>query len=226
MKSKGEIHIPDLKKYLKSSLFKDKEINTKQDWLVKAKSYLKYDNSSSVCRIALFIASHDTIADQDNPGLMKLGKNNSSPFLNLRSWVSDDFKDIEHRAPQEPDGSWDERLYDLNTKLYGSVGNLTLLPSALNISVSNKSWKAKLLYYQHIGNKEPQKNQELEAKAEREGINLNSSTIELLQKCNYQNHITPILEVGENSQWDAELVSKRADRILEIMWDKVITWLE
>jgi|GEM_PF-3180330 hypothetical protein len=121
---------------------------------------------------------------------------------------------------------WGDESYDLNTKLYGSVGNLTLLPSALNISVSNKSWKAKLLYYQHIGNKEPQKNQELEAKAEREGINLNSSTIELLQKCNYQNHITPILEVGENSQWDAELVSKRADRILEIMWDKVITWLE
>lgn len=226
LKQKGSIDLTDLKKYLKSSLFTDKGLTNKQDWLAKSKSYLKYESSSSVCRIAIFIAAHDTVADDANVGLMKLGRNNSSPYLNLRNWNSDDFKDIEHIAPQESDGSWDADLYDLNSKLFDSIGNLTLLPSEINTSASNKGWESKFLYYQHLGIKDLQKMQELAARAAREGIFLNPSTVELLQKSNYNEHIVPILSVGESGNWNAELVSKRGERILELTWDKVIKWLD
>ncbi len=226
LKEKGSIDLADLKKYLKTSLFADKGIVIKQDWLAKAKSYLKYDSSSSVCRIAILIAAHDTIVDDANAGLMKLGKNNSSQFLKLNNWTSDDFRDIEHIAPQESDGSWDTGLYDLNSKLFDTIGNLTLLPSEINISASNKGWKTKFLYYQHLGIKDLQKMRELAAKAATEGILLNQSTVELLQNSNHNEHIVPILSVGENGKWDAELVSKRSERMLELMWDKVIKWLE
>jgi hypothetical protein len=141
LKERGVIDISELKNYLKDSLFIDKKIKDKRDWITKASSYLKYENSSSVCRIALLIASNNTIIDDTNPGLMKVGRNNSSPYLNISRWNSDDLRDIEHIAPKQNDGSWDSTLYDLNSKLYDSIGNLTLLPSEINISASNKDGK-------------------------------------------------------------------------------------
>jgi hypothetical protein len=224
--NRAQIEIQELKSYLKNSLFTDKKINNKQDWIAKASIYLKYDSSVTVCRISLLLSAHDTIVDEGLPGLMKVGKNNSSPYFKLGKWNSDDLKDIEHIAPQNNDGSWDGELYDLNSKLYDSIGNLTLLPTDINISASNKGWKEKYLYYQHLGAKDPQKAQELSTKAINEGISLNTSTIELLQKSSYNEHILPILAIGENGNWNADIVSKRGERILELVWDKIIKWLE
>lgn len=221
---RGSLNVGEVKNYLKQSLFTDKKISTKKDWLNKAKSYLKYQDSSVVCRIALLISAHDTIVDDKYVGLMKAGKNNSSPCLNLQKWNSSDIKDIEHIAPQDKSSNWDATLYD-NLDLYDTIGNLTLLPSEINISASNKGWKEKYLYYQHLGAKDPQKAQELSFKAKESGIKLNDTTIELLQNCNYNEHILPILAVGEENKWDAALVQKRSERILELTWDKVITWL-
>ncbi len=226
LNERGNIDISELKDYLKNSLFSAKKLTTKAEWLKKAGSYLKYDSSNSVCRIALLIAFHDTIADETSPGLMKPGKTNSSPYFNLAKWNSSDLKDIEHIAPQEADGSWDSELYNLNNKMYDSIGNLTLLPSEINSSASNKAWKAKYLYYQHLGTRDLQKVQELNTRAEQEGIILNPNTIELLQNSNYCEHILHILEVGEDGSWNNELVKKRGERILELLWDKVIKWLE
>jgi Protein of unknown function DUF262/Protein of unknown function (DUF1524) len=224
--NKAQINIPELKSYLKDSLYADKKITSKNDWLMKASSYLKYESSSSVCRISLLISSHDTIVDETNAGLMKIGRNKTSPYMNLAKWNSDDLKDIEHIAPQNPDDSWDVNLYDLNSKLNDSIGNLTLLPTDINISASNKGWKEKYLYYQHLGAKDPQKAQELSTKAINEGIVLKTSTIELLQNSNYNEHILPLLAIGENGNWNADIVTKRSERILELVWDTVIKWLE
>jgi Protein of unknown function DUF262/Protein of unknown function (DUF1524) len=224
--NKAQIDIQELKNYLKDSLFTDKKITAKRDWLAKASSYLKYDSSTSVCRISLLISAHDTIQDDKTSGLMKNGKTNASPYLKLAKWNSDDLRDIEHIAPQNNEGSWDADLYDLNSKLYDSIGNLTLLPTDINISASNKGWKEKYLYYQHLGAKDPQKAQELSTKAINEGIVLNTSTIELLQNSNYNEHILPLLAIGENGNWNADIVTKRSERILELVWDTVIKWLE
>lgn len=222
----GQLDINELKKYLKESLFNDKNINNREDWLTKASSYLKYDSSSTVCRIALLISAHDTIVDTETPGVMKLGKQNASPYFKLEKWNSEDLKDIEHIAPQQTDGTWDKNLYDLNSKLYDSIGNLTLLPSEINISASNKGWKEKYLYYQHLGTKDAELTQELATKAKNEGIDLKQNTIQLMQNANYNEHILPILQVGENGEWKAELVEKRGRKILGLVWDKVIKWLE
>jgi hypothetical protein len=224
--NKGLIEIDKLKEYLRKSLYSDKDISTKQDWLSKASSYLKYENSSSVCKISLFISSHDTIVDENTSGLMKIGKKDSSPYLKLEKWNSQNLKDIEHIAPQNNNGSWEEELYDLNTKLFDSIGNLTLLPTNINISASNKGWKEKYLYYQHLGTNDPQKAQELSAKAQSEGIILNSNTINILQNSNYSSHVLPILAVSENGLWGSNVVKLRSERILNLVWDTTIKWLE
>lgn len=222
---KGNLDITELKKYLKDTLFKNKNIVDKSDWLSKSKSYLKYENSASVCRIALLISAHDTIVDTTNPGVMKNGTKNCSTYFNLTKWNSDDLKDIEHIAPQENNGNWVPELYDLNTKLYDSIGNLTLLPSPINISASNKGWKEKYIYYQHLGAKDPDKIQELYTNATKNGIVLSQNTIKLLENANYSEHILPVLEVKENGNWDSQIVNNRTEKILELLWDKVYNWL-
>jgi hypothetical protein len=223
---RGEIDIQELKNFFKSVLFRDKNISSKEDWILKASSYLKYENASAICKISLIISAHNTIVDSLLPGLMKPGKSNTSPYFNLSKWNSDDLRDIEHIAPKQNQGNWDERLYDLHSQLYDSLGNLTLLPSEINISASNRGWKEKYLYYQHLGTKDPDKAQELSTKAENEGILLNSSTINMLKNANYNEHILPIIEVRENGNWNSELVARRTERILSIVWDTAIKWLE
>jgi hypothetical protein len=57
-------------------------------------------------------------------------------------------------------------------------------------------------------------------------VDLNQSTIELLQSSNYNEHILPILLLGENGSWNDKIVTKRTERILELVWDTVIKWIE
>jgi len=220
----SSISLKDLKIYLSNVLI-DKGLRDRDDWILKATSYLKYDTSSSVCYISLLISSHDTIPDKEKIGLMKLGVSNSNPYLKLEKWNSSDLKHIEHIAPKEnTNKQWDEKLYDLNSKFYDTIGNLTLLPAPVNISASNKSWEEKLLYYKHLAEKDPDKVQELSIKAKNKGINLNKDTITMLQNSNYSSHIAPLLDF-EGGAWDSNTVEDRTVRVLEVVWDKISNWL-
>lgn len=225
LETKGKsVDIQELKTYFRNVLI-DRKLEDKETWIRQAASYLRYDTGGNICRIALLIASHDTISDDSNPGLMKIGTRNVAPYLKLEKWLSDDLKEIEHIAPKEPSGNWDEKLYDLNTRLYDSLGNLTLLPKAINISASNREWIEKSLYYRHLAEKDPDKVSELSINASNKGIDLNPSTIEMLQKANFNHHILPIIQISDTQNWDSQIVEKRTIRILELVWDKVIDWL-
>ena len=71
-----------------------------------------------------------------------LGREGSQNYLNIDKWTSMDLKTIEHIAPQSNnDGMWDIELYDTNTELYQTLGNLTLLPQNLNASAGKKVGK-------------------------------------------------------------------------------------
>jgi hypothetical protein len=223
--TRGDLNIQDLKEYLKDSIFREKNITVKEDWVTKSMSYLKYENSAMICRIALLIAAHDTVVDDFNPGLMKKGKKKCSEYLTIEKWNSEDLKHIEHIAPKQNDGGWDSKLYDENSKLFDSIGNLTLLPSTLNISASNKGWQEKSIYYQHLGTKDAQKAQELSAKAQKDGIILKDSTLKLLTDSSYNEHILPLLSITQNQDYNSLFVEKRAKRILELTYDTIIDWL-
>ncbi|MFN8503504.1 hypothetical protein [Kouleothrix sp.] len=83
-----------LKGYLLQELHK-KNIDTKQNWMIRAKQELRYDLSQRVCKFALFVAAHDTVPDSITPGLMKAGLMNTYPYLDPIKWRSGDFKSIE-----------------------------------------------------------------------------------------------------------------------------------
>lgn len=218
------LEIDHLKSYLQTILVRE-GIENKENWLPKALRNLKYNQAKSVCKLALFIAAHETIVDDEHDGLMKIAKQGTYSYLNLNSWNSDDLKTIEHVAPVNQKNTWDENLYQEEDEVYQSIGNLTLLPTRVNSSAGNKGWKEKFLYYKHLCEPDLQKQQELATKAANEGIELNSKSIELLQSAKYGEHIAPIVQLGENGNWDAIFVQKRAERVCEILWRRIETLL-
>ncbi len=219
------LDVEEVKDYF-SRVLESETIFEKEQWLEKASKNLKYNKSKSVSKFALFVSSHDTIVDEDNIGLMKKGTKNCNPmYLKIESWISDDFKTLEHIAPiTDSRNLWDLAIYS-DEETVQLVGNLTLLPSKVNISASNKGWKEKILYYKHLAEKDTTRKTELSTKAYLEGITLSSETINLLQAANFSSHVSPIIKVDETSKWDKDLIERRSRRICELLYDYVIVWL-
>ena len=213
--------------YLKGILDK-KGVGSQNDWKNKARNYLKYDSTGKeVIRLALLIVAHDTIPSEANKGLIKIGRDGCSKYLSVEKWISGDLKTIEHIAPQSNKNSmWDEALYDTTIETYQSLGNLTLLPQELNSSASNKGWKEKLLYYQSVAETDPDKIASLEQRAQELGITFNAdNTIRLLKDCNFNQHLSSISLMSSDDNWNKELVDKRTDVMLDIIWCRVSKWI-
>jgi hypothetical protein len=216
---KGDLDLQELKNYL-AQVLEEKEIASKETWIAKATTELNFD-SKKICRFTLLLTSHETIPDSNAIGLMKKANTGTQKYLTIEKWNDTAIKTIEHIAPQKNAGDWDEKLYEDN-KLYQSIGNLTLLHAPINTSMSNKGWKEKQLYFKHLSENDPDKLSTLAKEAENEGIVLASSTIALLQNVSYNAHISSIVAVTD---WDAALVEKRTQRILEIVWDRISGWV-
>lgn len=208
-------------------ILKKKNIANVESWKQQAKQYLKYDSTGKeVIKLALMIAAHDTILDENNNGLIKIGREGCSPYLNISKWLSTGLKTIEHIAPQtNKHGQWDEDLYDTNIKTFQSLGNLTLLPQDINSSVGNKGWKEKLLYYQTVAEKDPEKIKLIKEHASCMGVELNDSTVNILKESEFNNHLASISSMTSDEVWNKRLVDKRTDVILDIIWARVSKWV-
>lgn len=225
-KQKKEISLDSVKEYLRTVL-ENKGIGKKSDWITKAKSYLKYDTTGKeIIRLALLLAAHDTTNNPANRGTIMLGREGSQNYLNIDKWTSMDLKTIEHIAPQSNnDGMWDIELYDTHTELYQTLGNLTLLPQNLNASAGKKGWKEKLLYYQCVAEENPDKLQDVENIAQSIGVTLNPDSIALLKESRFNKHLTSISSLTIEDGWNKDLVERRTDAILNVIWDRVSKWL-
>ncbi|HBQ98457.1 MAG: DUF262 domain-containing protein [Roseofilum sp. Belize BBD 4] len=224
-KGDSQLSLDVLKNHCQEALA-EKQIGTQVSWKQKAMSYLRYDNNiQKVCKFALMITAHNTIPDPDETGLMKIGRSESSPdYQDSERWKKD-CKTIEHIAPQNPDlGSWDQDLYS-NDGDYQKIGNLTLLPTNINSSASNKSWIEKWIYYSHLAETNLDELSKLKNIAQEKGVELNSETIKSLKEARYAHHIKPIVQVGQTGKWDKELVQKRTERICDILWKRMNQWL-
>lgn len=216
--------VSNLKRYLKQAL-QERDVYDPIKWKSRASQKLAYYQARTVCRFALLVTSYNTIPDPDKPGLIKIARDGTTTecYLTANGWRGPSFKTIEHIAPKKPEGDWDSALYE--SEEYDLIGNLTLLPAKVNTSAGNKSWKAKWIYYSHLAQKDTEKLKHLIALANSHGIELSEQTIELLKGTSYNAHIAPLVELGVNGDWDVELVKDRTDRICDIVWIKMNTWL-
>ncbi|MEN7528913.1 DUF262 domain-containing HNH endonuclease family protein [Cupriavidus sp. DL-D2] len=213
--------VDKLKAYLKFSLG---ELFERDKWMAKAKLNLRFDLAKPVCKLALFVSSHDTIADPENIGLMKVAASGTRAYLEPSKWVSADFKTIEHIAPVKGQGQWDEALYD-SSEPYHSVGNLTLLPGDINSSAGNQTWQVKSIYFRHLAETDLGQLAALEHEAKSIGVMLQPHTIDLLKSASYKHHLESIVNVPATQPWNLALVQRRAERICSILWERASAWL-
>lgn len=214
----------NLKRYLRQVLV-EQGLETIDDWKKRSMLYLRYDNARVVCKFILFLVSQDTIADENHPGLMKIGKTGSSQnYLDAAMWKSKKFRTIEHIAPKDGKFNWDSDLYQNDD--YQRIGNLTLLPTDVNSSVKNARWIDKFIYYSHLAESDPNQIERLAKTADEYEVTLNPKTLELLKNTSYKHHIKPLIELGPDVTWNQELVNQRTERICDIVWNKMQVWLD
>ena len=198
---------------------------SKDVWKREAAANLKYGKANEFIKLALLITFTDTIPDPVVKGSIKKGKPGTVDYLKYKYWKADDLKTIEHVAPQTNPGTWDDHLYDADTMLVNSLGNLTLLPVDINASIGNKSLQEKLLYYKSVAEEDPDVLAQIASKAQSLGFSMNKNTAELLQQCKYAQHMRPISELDYCDSWKADLIKARTNAMLEIIWGRLTEWL-
>ena len=214
-----------LKQYFLDVL-RDRGIAEKEAWITASERFLLYTELRTISRFVLFIAGHDRVADNANPGLTQAGTNGSCALLKLGRWMAKDHKSLEHIAPQNPSAghSWDPDIY-ANDHVH-QVGNLMLMPLDLNKFVDNKDWAVKYLHYCHVGERVKAKLTMLGEDAMKRGIVLSKKAIDALSKAEYNCAVEPILSVGEAGAWDAALITNRTRQIKGLAWETLISWLQ
>ena len=214
----------DLRKALRYILGKGRTlaITSRKDWVRLSAERPVYDISRPLTRFLLFASAHDTVEDGHDSELPDAGVPGTSDMLTWNKW-SDDFT-IEHVAPQEPDpdqDDWPKSLYE-NPVILNYLGNLTLLPTAVNSSFNNKPWqKKKKMYYVLSGLTLEEREARL-ADARSDGVELPESTEDILRAGKYFPHLSTICNV---EKWDEELVRKRSKRLAELVWKNIASWL-
>lgn len=218
------LSIQKLKQELKQEL-KDRGFSSQSDWVGEAITQLRYDNVQKVCRFALLVAAHDTMPDPEQPGLMTPTIHAGyATYLTPQQWKSPDLQSIEHIAPQQPKQGWDAALY--TNEAYHLIGNLTLLPIAINSAIGNKGWVEKRAYYQHLAVMNQADLVQLAQEEAVLGLQLTQDTLDKLHQANHAHHIKPIIALDNTGVWDKQLVEARTKRICEIVWNRLYNqWL-
>jgi hypothetical protein len=193
---------------------------------VREASQIRARRMKEITRFILLMVSHQTSHDTHHPGLMQKGANGYQPYATLVHWRSRDLKSIEHIAPQSKTQGWDSSLYDPQSNLVDSLGNLVLMPVDLNSSLQNNIWPMKWTYYQYLALGNADLRDRFFEEMKQKGITLQKSTMQLLNKSTYAGHMDPIVAVGIDGRWDADLVQLRTKRMLEIFHDRMMQWLK
>lgn len=224
-RSPSSFDVTLLKKLYRESL-EAKNLADRQTWIEDAKVNLRYTTTRTLCRFALFIASHDTVIDLSVPGLIRVGTPGVAPHLKPTEWAGSHFKTIEHIAPQQGrhDARWDASLD--SGDVVNQIGNFVLLSKTLNQVVSNRSWADKLLLYRYLAATSPEEREEIMTEAAARGVMLSVVAHDALGASLFVQHLAPIVAVGESGNWNAELVEKRTKRICEIVYDRMWAWLQ
>lgn len=209
-------------------------VAARQLWVGRAKEAAWYFRKS-VCRFALFVASHDAAPDLSagNEGLFIDGMPNSANLFNCRSWYASEYEVIEHVATRHQPSTikfpahFDQTIYPGNFSVVDKIGNLTLLSAQVNSSVYSE-WPDKVYYYWSLTTPS-------NTAAGPTGLALMTalgltsippSLSALSAASNYLAHLAPLAYRGEQGlQWDASFIGRRSEHICGRVFDKLDLWL-
>lgn len=209
-------------------------VAARQLWVDQAKETPWYSRKS-VCRFALFVASHDAAPDlaAGSEGLFTNGMPNSANFLNCRAWHASEYEVIEHVATRDQPSTikfsshFDPTIYPGNYSVVDKIGNLTLLSVQVNSSVYSE-WPDKVYYYWSLTTPSSTVTGPSGA-ALMAALGLASippGLSALTAASNYLPHLAPLAYRGEKGfKWNAAFIDQRSEHICGRVFDKIDLWL-
>ena len=216
--------VPDtahLKSYFRGLLIKE-DIGSRESWVEKASVVPVYFWSRPLARLLLLAAMHDTVPDEGYPGLPKQGRPGVRDLLEFEIWNDENNITVEHVAPASPDEAdgWSESLY-ADSDLKNRLGNLLLLSSSRNASVSNKSRQYKQTIFRVLSARSVNEAVEIVEAAKRRGIVVPR---ELAEEGEYLPLAASV--ASYDGDWNVDIVDKRSEVLAGLAWDRLAPWLE
>ena len=147
----------------------------------------------------------------------------STKFLNFSTWDNGLYETLEHIAPQNEKSVGWKGVYD-DPKLKDMIGNFVLLPKGQNSALQDDGWNVKKLFLETLlcDSKTDRKNLVSAGKAI--GTNLPPSIVTNLLSGNLvKSHMLAGLD--NVVDWNADYIKKRSERLVSLVWDKMILWL-
>jgi len=219
----GAVSLSNYKKALRHYLQDKGNIGGKADWVKSAGRIPIYKHSKDVARFMLFCASDDAVPDQSAPGLIKQGRPDVAPMMNLKRWYNEDYFTVEHIAPQNHEIGWDTAIYDDPDTIH-RLGNLLLLPQDENSVAGNRSWDHKRLLYTLLSASDDSEFDAAKEACKKVGLNFGKKAEEVLEKSSYLGMCKSVTEMSE--KWNTDFIEKRSKRIAELAWKRLAPWLD
>lgn len=218
--------LDEIRLCLRSKLNSSKvRFETKEEWIRHVVDNPMYDNARPLVRFLLFGATHHAIPDKREIGLLTrddIAQSDNRNYLTYDRWAHKDYLTVEHVAPisDKTDG-WDQKIYH-NPRLKNTLGNLVLLPTEENTSISNAPWSKKKIFYSLLTEFDKEQRRLLLDSANKEGMEFNENIKKMIDDGKRLSMLDGIQDV---SNWDAMFIEKRSHRLASLAWDKLSPWL-
>ena len=207
------------------SLLENEGLGSRDGWAHKMANSPVYSQSRVVARFLLFCAAHDAVSDATAPGLIVRARHGVTDLLNRDRWEDSDYFTVEHIAPQSKSQHWPQEIYDQDAE--DTLGNLLLLPDAINGVLGDRSWTQKRAMYRLLASRRQDefddRQRELSKVLTAEGARLGARASQILANSKYLVLCKSVGLYGD--EWSLDIVQKRTKRLASLAWDRLWPWL-
>ncbi|MFD3658937.1 HNH endonuclease family protein [Streptomyces sp. NPDC058620] len=188
-------------------------------FLASASALPLYSISRPLTRFLLLAAYHDTLEDQENPGLIIQGKAGVASCFTADGWADETHLTIEHITPQQATGGWDQEFYSQKETVH-KLGNLVLAPGAANTSLSSRPWTEKRVLYAALGAPTADDSKSI---LNGSGLTFAQTTEDLAAMSRYLPHLRALGQ--REDEWDPMFMDQRAEVLLRLAYTRLKGWL-
>ncbi len=189
------------------------KIKLEEKWLADVTENELYENGNRHTAKFFLLCAEDKKYHKEN---------RQSPhrknYLDDLFWSNKLYETIEHIAPEKPQEN-DEDGHEIRANyLTHTIGNLSLLPRAVNSSASNAPWSEKKELYKAL------------SKSDKDEVincckNLNGKFSGSLKGIEETPVLSIVKDLSTKKYWNSDEVKKRSKEILKNVWDELYTWI-
>jgi hypothetical protein len=192
-------------------------------WVAAVRDRPSYQTADKFVRLLLAAAMHDSVVDEQRPGLLKAGNAGTHLMLDVNArWCVDNFS-IEHVAPQSKSSDWSSDVYDSPDRVH-CIGNLTLLPQSVNSAIQNRAWAIKRATFELMIEKDPVSAQKTYSEiVASDGLQSFPKLEQISLAGQYYPHLLASAAV---EIWNADFIKSRSENLCRLGHARLMKWLK